>query len=118
MTYIASNLTDAEYYKLNGTLSAERIESLLFFTDGFSKKLYGINIKISEAKGCFPDEDAVDKIVDRLRRLQDNLRGNNKETLDEIISDFDEIVTSTNQSSEYGFSELTDAEIIIDSFEF
>lgn len=116
MTFTATNLTDAEYFKLNGALSADRIESLLFISEGLGGKLSGIQTKITEAHGCFPNEDEYDKIVDRLRRLQDNLRGNNKEILDKIISAFVEITASANQSSEYGIAELNDAEDILASF--
>ncbi|WP_213303504.1 hypothetical protein [Paraburkholderia sacchari] len=56
MNIIASALSDAELYRLNGTLPGERIEALL---DGalVLDQIGSIPGELDEARGSFPGED-------------------------------------------------------------
>jgi hypothetical protein len=107
MTIEATNLTNEEYYRLNGTLSAERIESLLNITanvDDSSPAAY-----IEEAMGTFPKEDFLESVIKKVRAVAKRVRGDNKDDLDQILLDLEDLQSSVNNNSDYGRSELDNA---------
>jgi hypothetical protein len=107
MTIEATNLTNKEYYRLNGTLSEERIEALLEIdvnVDGSSPAAY-----IDEAMGTFPNEDFLEHIIKKVREVAKRVRGDNKDDLDQILLDLEDLQDKVNNDSDYGRSELENA---------
>lgn len=105
-----SNMSDSEFYRMNGTLSGERIERLINITDGIDVPISAVDAKIWEARTCFPEEDFIQDLVHELRDLGKSLRGEKKQVLDRILVSMDEELTQLRQSAEYGISELKDAQ--------
>ena len=66
---IASNMTNREYYALNGTLSAERIEAILD-AEEFSPRIEGAISDINEAMNPFNSEDFLCATLDRILRIK------------------------------------------------
>lgn len=102
-----SNMTADEEFRLNGTLCAPTIESLLdaaFERDQLDLK--GARACIEEARGCFPAEDALVTQIQEIKRIANRLRGTNKLQLLDAVEQLEQIQTEIFQSSEYGSSEL------------
>ena len=108
MTIEATNLTNQEYYRLNGTLSAERIEDLLRFDCAIDSSS-DPSAYIDEAEGCFPKEDFLEHIIKKVRAVSKRVRGENKDDLDQILIDLEDLQSSVNNDSEYGRDELRKA---------
>lgn len=108
MTIEATNLTNAEYYRLNGTLSAERIEELLDL-DVAREKVSDPSAYIEEASGCYPAEDFLEHIMKQVRAVAKRVRGENRDDLDQIILDLEDLQTEVNNQSDYGRDELRSA---------
>lgn len=69
MTIDSSNMTNTEYFQLNGTLSSERIEQLL----GLEKKvekteqlLYSMRRSLEEIAALFPSEEFMEDSIQEL----------------------------------------------------
>lgn len=96
MTIEASNLTNSEYYKLNGTLSAERIESLLDIeTINVKDVVSRASCYISEAIQPFSAEDFLSDVIKDVNRLIKDLRGNNRVELQRILENLDDVAQCT-----------------------
>ena len=109
--YIDHNLTNAEAFRIYGTLPADRIEQLIDRTESVNADtLEGVASDIEEARGCFPDEDFMGALIESLWGLEGNLRGANKETIKRIIEQAEQLNTEICQSAECGREKLTDAE--------
>jgi len=105
-------MTDKEELRLTGTLSRERIESLIDKSDSL-EALEGVDSHIEEAMVQYPTEDFLKQHRDQLRQLREKLRGNNRETMDSILESLDNLAQITFHASEYGMSELNEALSII-----
>jgi hypothetical protein len=104
-------MTDDEFYRLNGTLSPERIERLLDLTihiDGSNPSNY-----IEEATATFPKEDFLEAVLKKLNRIAKNVRGDNRTDINDVIETLEQLATDTYNTSEYGRSELDNALAVI-----
>lgn len=66
---IASNMTNSEYYALNGTLSVERIEAILD-AEEFSPRIEEAIFVINEAMNPFNSEDFLCSTLDRILKIK------------------------------------------------
>ena len=106
--YVASNMTLAEEFRMNGALSADSIESLIE-REALLDGLNGIEVKIKEGMTQFPAEDFLQGPIKRLHQLAKKLRGDNRSEVLAIIESLDDIAQCTFNSADYGRSELKDA---------
>lgn len=104
----ASNMTASEFYRVNGCLSPEHIESLLD-AENKLQAVEDIDGNIEEALTQYPSEDFLVGIVDRLQELSRRLRGANREELNGIIGALEDIGMTTFYAADYGRSELKKA---------
>jgi len=103
----ASNMTYAEYYHLNGMLSAERTESILSTLDAAQ----ALDVReyasyAQEAQGGFPAEDFLSEVIEELQAMAKRLRGDNKDSLQHIISKLDDIAQCQFNAADYGREQL------------
>lgn len=103
MTYI-SNLSPAEEYRLNGTLSCETIETLLESHAKFEAVQDVGNL--DEARGCFPEEDCLQEHIEDLRRVAKGMRGDNRALLLGLAEELEDTQAEIAVASEYGISEI------------
>lgn len=66
-------------------------------------------VHIGEAKGCFPEEDFMDYLIDELKDYTKGCRGENKKALMEFVNKMNLLQAEVNQQSEYGADELKKA---------
>lgn len=108
-----SNMPYSEEYRINGTLCRKSIEELIDYFDATSNVLDNLSSaidEIKEAKGCFPEEDALSKTVERLEALSKRIRAfESKCLLEQITEEVRSHITSLQQSAEYGDEKLTSA---------
>lgn len=112
MKTLFTNLTCREEFRLTGSVTGERLSYLLDRED-LLKCFSGVDVHINESFGGFPKEDFLEDIKNRLYGLRNNLRGNNKDTLNSIIESLDDLAQTTLYESEYSRSELNEALKII-----
>lgn len=103
-----SNLSAREHLRLNGTIPAEMLESLLDKEEKL-QTISGIEAHLSEAKACFPAEDFLEPIRQALQELHKNLRGANREKLGGILESLDDLAQCVFNESDYGRDELRKA---------
>lgn len=95
----SANMTHAEYYRLNGILSAPRIEALL----QLEALLAELPTSTGDALAGFPDEDFLNPIIDRLRGLAQGMRtSENKNELLSCVVALQELAHDINLSAESG----------------
>ena len=102
------SLTPSEQYRINGTLSAETIESLLDNAEAVSKA-EGVYAHVQEALGCFPREDFLTGLIDDLHKLSQRLRGDNKAIALSLIEQAEDLQQCVFNEGDYGRSELREA---------
>jgi len=102
------NLTPAEQYRINGTLSAETIESLLETSEAL-EKAQDITGQLSEALGCYPAEDFLASFIDDLHKLAKRLRGDNRDEAMRLIESAEDLQQCVFNEGDYGRSELREA---------
>lgn len=101
----STNMTHAEHFRMNGTLSEARCLELIDLSE--QAPIYKDAItKIGEAIGQFPAEDFTSDISDRLHNIAKRLRGNSKSNLLSVIEALDDLTQCTFYATEYGRSEL------------
>ncbi len=100
-----SNTPMRDHFLLFGKLPDADIHELLNFHEKVGS-LEGLAGEICEAEGQFPAEDCLQVILKRLRTLEKNLRGANRESLREIIELAENTETELWQSAEYGIEKL------------
>ncbi len=106
---IWSNMTAQEEFHLNGTVTGERLERLLYSEEKMSR-LEGIEPYIDEAILQLPAEGVFQPIKDAMSGLYEKMRaGDNKDILNTIIHEFNEVIEDIQNSSEYGREELKNA---------
>ncbi|HEO0817003.1 hypothetical protein WKH82_17405 [Acinetobacter baumannii] len=102
-----SNMTPEEEYRLNGTLCAPTIESLLDAHYEIENLDFdGAETYIKEARTCFPAEDVLTTQIQEIRRIANRLRGANKLQLLDAVEQLENIQDELVQQAEYGQSEL------------
>lgn len=106
MTFDFSGLTDAEYLRFNGALPAERIETLI---GKAALDVEGAVTHIDEARGCFPSEYFLGRVVSDLETLALSVHGENRIEVRRIVNALEELQAATTQESEYGRDELKKA---------
>jgi hypothetical protein len=104
----ATNLTNAEHFRLNGTLPEDRIEELLTL-DAQLQAVKGIDAHVEEAMTQYPAEDFLSGILSQLHALAKNVRGDNREKVVWIIEQLDDIAQCTFNAADYGRDELRQA---------
>lgn len=103
----ASNMTHEEFYRVNGTLTPERIDAILSERD----TLEAFDVRefapcAQEARGCFIAEDFAQEHLYDLRDIAKRLRGDNRNSLLMLIERLESTIQEACQSAEYGASEL------------
>lgn len=104
----ASNMTHAEYFRLNGTLNEARCRDLIDLS-GEVDSVSGIDAQIEEGMAQYPAKDFLAGIMDRLHALTKTMRGANRDDLKGIIEALDDLAQTTFYASEYGREELNKA---------
>ena len=102
------SLTPSEQYRINGTLSAETIESLLDNAEAVSKA-EGVSARVSEAIGSLPSEDFLSDFIADLYALSKRLRGDNKTDALSLLDKAESLKTELQQMAEYAEDELCKA---------
>jgi hypothetical protein len=102
-----ANMTHLEVYRVNGTLSTERLESLLDASEqAIDTDVSNWKATLQEARSCYLSEDFLDARISDLQALAKSLRGNNRQALFDIIATIQDDVLQAVQSSEYGADEI------------
>ncbi|MGE8165211.1 hypothetical protein ACQKRQ_34310 [Paraburkholderia sp. NPDC080076] len=104
----ASGLSNAEFYRLNGTMSIDRIEALLD-REAAAPDLGGVACDVDEAKAGFPDEDCAAALIERMQKLAKRMRGDTRRELLELVAELETLQTSLANSAEYGCEKLKSA---------
>jgi hypothetical protein len=65
---------------------------------------------VTEASAQYPEEDFLDKIIDRINALAKNLRGENREDAKSISNDLFQLGDTINKAAEYGREKLKELE--------
>ena len=105
-----SNMTPREEFRLNGTLCEASIEALIVeHEDSPALELDSIECWVSEAKGCFPDEDFLTSVRSDIQTIANRLRGRNKLELMDLVEKLGQIESEISQQAEYGADELKKA---------
>ncbi|QGZ63775.1 hypothetical protein [Paraburkholderia acidisoli] len=114
MNIIASTMSYAECYRINGSLPPERIEDLL---DGkrVLDQIVSVPGELDEARGCFSGEDFAEKILKGLRELAKRVRGENRETLSGLIEELAQLQTTIAGQAEYGIEKIDSAREMVTS---
>ena len=105
---IFSSLSPQETYRMHGKVSRAQLEELLDAQEK-AADLDDVKVKVEEGMTQFPAEDFLEGIKNRMFELSKKLRGANKEELQGIIEQLDDIAQCTFNASDYGRSELRDA---------
>lgn len=104
----AHNMTPEECLRLNGAIPPDMAESLIAKADALDG-LGDTEANLQEAIGCFPEEDFLYRVIKDLGDLAKSLRGDNRAELLRIIGTLDQVETETQQSTEYGVEQLSEA---------
>jgi len=96
----STNLSNAEYFRLNGNMSNDRIESLLEL-EAVSKEinLDNLSASLEEISGAFPNEDFAEDIIWELEQLAATL---NDERVYRILSTLENRVIQVINEANYG----------------
>lgn len=108
----SSEMTNAEYLRLNGALSLERMHEMVRLEEesGFlASAAESAKVYVQEGMTQFPAEDFLENIKQRLIDLQKSTRGSNREALAGIIESLDDLAQTTFYAADYGRSELHNA---------
>lgn len=103
----SANMTHEEFYRVNGTLTPERIDSLLDEQSNLeSFDVREFTAYAQEARGCYIGEDFAQEHLDDLRDIAKRLRGDNRNSLLMLIDRLQDSVKEAVGNAEYGASEL------------
>ena len=116
MNYVNSNLSPLECVRL---IPAEvtnqlNIETWAECAEALPDIVSSVECYMSEASGCYPAEDFLQDIIDRLDELSKTVRGNNKAELKSISIALESLQLSTHRASEHGKTELYHAQKELD----
>lgn len=101
----ATEMTNEEFYRLNGTLTPARIERILD-AEKQVESFEGLEAHVSEALAQLPAEDFLEPIKSRLHELSKCVRGANRTEVLAIIETLDDLAQCTFNASDYARSEL------------
>lgn len=101
-----TNLTDAEFYDLNGYLSPERIERLLAVSTLQPDLLDEVAIG-------FQPEDFLADLITKMEKLRTKLRGDNRESMGAIIESANDIAQCVFNDCDYFTDELRKAKQLL-----
>jgi hypothetical protein len=98
------NLTPEEQYHLYGDIKGDACIELL----DAKQKLDNLkSLSVTDVISSFPDEDFLDRHIESLEDIIDNLnKSPTKEKLKKFLETLEELKTEINQSSEYGVDEI------------
>lgn len=99
------NMTHEEFYRVNGTLTPERIDSMFNKCDE-AEAWQDLTPCIQEARSCFIEEDFLQNHIQQLQAFAKRRRGDNKAVLLDLIECMEGDITQAIASAEYGASEL------------
>lgn len=101
-------LTPEENYRIKGVVPREQMVQLL---DDAARleSIEDIEGDLSEAKGCYPDEDFLHMEIAELREWAKRLRGENKDDFLELIDRIEGSRDAQNQTAEHGAELITRA---------
>lgn len=100
-----SNLSNREHFRLYGTLTPERIETLLDLDEKL-QAFDGLEAHVQEARRQFPAEDFLVPVQDRLHELAKRLRGDNRQEILSIVEQLDDINQCQVYATGYAVDEL------------
>lgn len=103
-----SSMTAEEEFRMNGTLSGQRVSELLDASAQL-ESIKDIDACIEEARAQYPAEDFLASFKDRLGQLVNNLRGDNKEKGKALMASIEDIEMTTFYAADYGRKELNKA---------
>lgn len=98
-------LTDAEYFRIHGTLPADRIEDMLHLGTA-ANELKGAQAHIQEARAQYPDEDFLSDVESDLQDIIRSTRGATRDRLKALAAKLEDIAQTTFYASDYGRDEL------------
>lgn len=104
----SSGMSNAEFYRLNGTMTDERIETLLG-AEAAAADRGSVVSDLDEVKAGFPDEDCASALIDRMQQLAKRLRGDNRTELLALVDGLLTLQTSLANNAECGCEKLKDA---------
>ena len=93
--------TDQEYFNLHGTLTSERIQALID-QSALVEACSEADTALQDALGAYPGEDCLQDVIDDLKQLAKNLRGENKNEVNSILLGVEERQNQLHNQSEYG----------------
>ena len=105
----ASNMTHAEHYRLNGSLTPERIEALLTELDEVPDAESISDLMLDACTG-FPEEDALDKVIDAFQEALDEC---DPAAMTEALEKLRELSVEMQQSAEHGAEQLGKAQELL-----
>ncbi len=103
-----TSLTNKEYLALHGTLPRYRIEALIEMEETISGQ-EGVLAHIKEASSSFPEKDFLQDYIGNLYALARKLRGANREDLESLIDEMEDLQRLTANNSTYGLEKLKEA---------
>lgn len=112
-----SNMSNREHFKLHGSLPAEVIEDLIEVAER-ADEASDIEAHLSEASAQYPGEDFLADVIRRLQIMVKHTRGDNRDEIESLVEDLDEIQTDTTNSADYGRDELKKAQTALDTINF
>ncbi|MFW6855320.1 hypothetical protein ACODYM_28935 [Burkholderia gladioli] len=102
------HLSNAEFFRMHGTLPPARIEALLDVGDRLAE-VKSVDAYIREGMAQLPAEDFLADVMSRLQDIAKRLRGANKEQLLGCVESLDDVAQTTFNAADYGRSELDKA---------
>lgn len=103
----SSTMTNDEFYKINGTMSDERINAMLDSEGNYEEMHVGnFQRNAQEALAGMIDKDFLCDEVDYLKQFGKSMRGNNKVEFMSLVKRIEDALKQQIANSEYGKSEL------------
>jgi hypothetical protein len=100
-----NHLTLEEEFRITGTLTAKRFEKLLD-ENALAQDVIDVDANIQEAMACFPAEDFMNPVRNKVHQMMARAKGSNKEALCELLEIVNDLSAEVFNSSDYGRQEL------------
>jgi hypothetical protein len=104
----ASNLSFAEFYRLNGVVTPERAEQAIAALEEVPQYEEARD-RLGSVAGFFPDEDFLDEALDLARDLVKNCKGSNVKVAVDLLANLEQLQTTVGQHRDEGVSEVEEA---------
>lgn len=112
------NMTHAEHFRLNGTLSERRCLELIAIGEKAAKFSDAV-IYIKEGSSCFPGEDFLNSVITKLESLTRDKKVSTKPdyvlAVKWCLTKLDDIRSATRYDSEHGADELRNAMLTLEA---